>query len=398
MSYYYRAKFENGSADYHVATELQAWRMAKDADRGPTLSVVRKRAFVGSLPRSYYATFLRRALYHVESGTSLATSFVYVIQAETKTRIKAKVQPVADAILRGSRVADALALSGLMDEAGRAMLEAGELGGNSKEVLETLISRYEASTAVLTIWKGFAIWYVVQYLLAVSGAVWIRDGMIPEMLSSVSDKPEQAAAIATVTFIINAYIYLIVWGLAMVGILVALFTKGQGAMRSWADRILRRIPGVRSLLHDPAMADTFTTAAWAIKAQLRLEQAFTLAGTAAKLPAVKEVWSYALEKLWVGATLKACFTNSKNQMLEHNELQEIAAYQNSSQVVRTFQAIANARVIRAKDGARFAFKFYTIFLTAGLLVLMLVSITLIGVTGDTANVDIRNAEQLSEGY
>lgn len=382
---YYRAIFTDGLLDLHVASEALARRAALATGR-ELLTIVGKRAWASPLPKAYYADLLRRMLDHVEVGASLSLAFVLEAGAETRNRYRAKLAPAADAVAAGTPLADALALAGLLDEAAHAMLTAGERGGNGAEVLRVLIARYDESGAVSRLWGSYAIWYAVQYVFALLGALWIRNTLLPDLAQEVADKPAQAAMLVRLTGLTDAYIALVAASLVLIGTATGLFLFGRGVMRARADQVLRRIPGVKALLHDPNLADTLTTAAWGLKAGLRTEHAFQLAGSGSRIPSVGELWKQVQERVLQGKLMGDAFSHN---LLTTGDLLKLRAYQNAAQVARTLEVIARGRYEQAKRGAKSAFWLYTALLTGGVGLIVLISVGAMNIAGESLEVNIQ---------
>lgn len=388
--HYYHVQLTGGTLNLHVPTEKAAMEIALASGKGELLDIQRRYAWGVGLPRAYYADLLRRMAFHVEVGRSMGSAFLHVVEVEQNSRYRAKLQPAADAVAHGARLSDALGRAGLFDTATLALIDAGEQGKNAAEVLETLAQRYEAKEGTRKVWKAFAVGFVVQAAVAWLTVVWLAKSLLPSMAEKIKDKPSLQSWFDGLIFVADSYV--VVLSLLLVGVwmLVSVFLWGQDVMRARADAVLRRIPGVRPLLHDPAMADAFNTAAWAIKAGLRIDQAYALAVSAVSLPPIKELWRTAKERLDQGILPSATFVDPTG-LVEHRERLSLSAYQDRKQLAKVFGLIARDRLERSARQAKQALTFYTMAFTITTLGILALAFAVPMLMGEVMSMDLTEA-------
>ncbi|MBB3764901.1 type II secretion system inner membrane protein GspF [Sphingomicrobium lutaoense] len=203
-----------------------------------------------------------------------------IARQSEKEETRAIVNRVADGVVEGRRLADALAREpASFDPLYRAMIGAGERSGTLPEQLQRLAALMERQAAMRGKLISALAYPAVLTIVAIGVVTALMITVVPKVVEQFEDVGQQLPLITRVVIAISDF--LAAWWLALLGLFAALvlgflvLLRREG-FRMRFDRILLRLPLFGRLLRDLNAARTARTLATMVDSRLPLVEGLKL--------------------------------------------------------------------------------------------------------------------------
>lgn len=286
-----------------------------------------------------------------------------VIEGETHARLRLELQPALDVINGGGAFSEAIELLRFFDRSVIAILQAGERTGTLREALHIAIQHIESRRASWKVLGAAMGWLSLDISTAVSFVFGLQFGLLPRLARDgiSTDNPAQVAqfeqALHTASMLNGALLALLILASVIVAVAVFLYIFGRGTVQQILDRFIARLPILRAVLYDGALADSLAIAGRMLGGGVVFNLAATTAGQATFIPAVRQMWAWARERVGYGDGISRALNTG---LLHHAEILILEAHQNASQLSRVMLEISKAREASHKQGTRRFIRWITI--------------------------------------
>lgn len=308
--------------------------------------------------REYKLAFLKGLSFHVDVGVSAGQGLMQVIEAEPHAVKRAEMQPALEVLARGGRFSDALAALPFMDRTIVVLLQTADAAGSINDAINDAVAIMESRSAAWKMiasafaWIGFDLFTVVSTVFGVQfyAIPWFNEHP-PQVhdADAVANYNSQLKLITTMSQMMTL-------GTIAIAVLLLAFVLallwGPPQIKDWLQQRIVRLPLLRSIFIDGALADGFLLLSRMERNGVPLIQALALLASFAWIRAVAGFWRTVQQSLTAGWDVRRAFESA--EMLSEQELKILSSHQNREQFAKAMASMAVRRRQEAEQGtARF---------------------------------------------
>ena len=229
-------------------------------------------------------TMFTRQLATISQVSPLEEALRTIARQSERQEVREVIGSVADVVLEGRRLADAMALEATsFPPLYRAMVAAGESSGSLPDILERQAALLERQAQMRSKLMSALAYPIVLTLVAVAVVAALMIAVVPKVVEQFDDVGQQLPLLTRVVIAISSFLasywlaLLLVVGL---GAVVGAFVLRQPGPRLAFDRALLKLPFLGRLLRDLHAARLARTLSTMIESRLPLIEGLRLtAGT-----------------------------------------------------------------------------------------------------------------------
>ncbi len=245
---------------------------------GPALFTRRKRLSAKQL------TVFTRQLATISQVSPLEESLRLIGRQSEQDHVRAIVTQVADGVVEGRRLADAMAREPKsFPPLYRAMVSAGESSGTLPEILERLARLQERQAEMRGKLVSALAYPVVLAIVAVLVVAALMIAVVPRVVEQFDDVGQQLPLLTRIIMGISAFLANWWWIMLLVlggGAVAGWYLLKRPEVRLWADALVLRLPFLGRLLRDLHAARMARTLSTMIESRLPVIEGLKLtAGT-----------------------------------------------------------------------------------------------------------------------
>lgn len=306
--------------------------------------------------RDYKTSFLKALAFHVDVGTSAGQALRLVIDTEPSAAKRAEMQPALEILNSGGRFSDALTLIPFIDRPISALLEAGEITGYIRDAIHDAVALMEKRKSV---WKTITAtfgWIVFDMFSMVSTVYTMQYGAIP-WLRGNQPKTSEANKIAEY----NARLDQVeAWNMALVvfttficvafGLMVLAFVFGNADTKEKISQWLTKVPLLRRVFVDGALADSFLLLGRMTKNGVPLVRSMDILSKFTSINVIGSFWLHVRQSILGGWDTVRAF--EAGGLLTRQELIVLSSHQDRTQLAKILEAMSEGRQGESQQGVR----------------------------------------------